>query len=338
MDNRTQSTETGYPGSETNEQDHGEILTRAAPEPGGEMPDSSTNQTKWRSFEFWFVAGSLLFIPYNYVMDIKTIIDYFRQGETVLLCFYLFWTALPTISIHLFIFIRIRSNCSQFLSFLISPWLLSFKYLQVYGQSTPTKAVIERTRTVVTVVQCLFKAIPQLCIQSAAWWTGYQADSPIFFEGTTETTMHMLYKIHSVAFSLLADFSNDMPFYWRFVNWIPVALVFGARVFVLTSLFSLQDSWRWTCFIPPFLGFFASWLLSVRTDQRRVAEACAKTLLLPPSDVAGIVPSALYVVVYGAAVLAGKDSTFVELLIVLFIHSVSGCLWEYILDKKYKVD
>lgn len=186
------------------------------------MPDSSTNQTKWRSIEFWFVAGSLLFILYNYVMDIKTIIDYFRQGETVLFYFYLFWTALPTIFIHLFIFIRIRSNCSQFLSFLISPLLLSFKYLQVYGQSTPKKAVIERTRTVVTVVQCLFKAIPQLCIQSAAWWTGYQADSPIFFEGTTETTMHMLYKIHSVAFSLLADFSNDMPFYWRFINWIPL--------------------------------------------------------------------------------------------------------------------
>lgn len=113
----------------------------------------------------------------------------------------------------------------------------------------------------------------------------------------------------------------------------------GARVFVLTSLFALQDSWRWTCFIPPFLGFFASWLLSVKTGLRKVIEACAKTLLLPPSDVAGIVPSALYVIVYGAAVLAGKDSsTFVELLIVLFIHSVSGCLWEYILDKKYKVD
>lgn len=129
----------------------------------------------------------------------------------------------------------------------------------------------------------------------------------------------------------------DTAFVFAIIGILSLFLL-GARVFVLTSLFSLQDSWRWTCFIPPFLGFFASWLLSVRTDQRRVAEACAKTLLLPPSDVAGIVPSALYVVVYGAAVLAGKDSTFVELLIVLFIHSVSGCLWKYILDKKYKAD
>lgn len=43
----------------------------------------------------------------------------------------------------------------------------------------------------------------------------------------------MLYKIHSVAFSLLADFSNDMPFYWRFINWIPVALVFGNYILFL---------------------------------------------------------------------------------------------------------
>ncbi|XP_047497047.1 uncharacterized protein LOC125044428 [Penaeus chinensis] len=343
MDKTTQGAETGNPpdasGSERDEQD--QDVSRARQELNNEtvvlMPDSNSSQIKWCSFKVFSTICGLLFMTLNYYMDMKTLIDYFIQGKIVLFYSYLLFTVLPTICIHLFIAIRLEPNCCQSLfAFLFSPWLLSFKYIQVYGQNTPIEDGIKRTMTVVEVVGCLFKAVPQLYIHSAAWWTGVYVISPIFFERTTEIFIRILVKTPPVAFTLLAEFSEDMPFCRKLKNCIPVAPVLGARVLVCTSLFALQDSWRWVSFLLPFLGVVASWLISARTGQRRVIEAFAKTLLLPPADMAGIVPSALYVIVCGMAVCAGKNCTIFLFSFVSLSHIVGGILWKGVLNKKYK--
>ncbi|XP_063588319.1 uncharacterized protein LOC134765565 [Penaeus indicus] len=344
MGNRTQGAEAGPPpdtsASERDEQDQGELMTSSRQKRNETvipMPDPSLSQIKWCSFEVIFTICRLSFVTLNYYMDMKTLIDYFIQGKTVLFYSYLLCTALPTIFIHLFIALRLKPNCCQSLFvFLFSPWLLLVNHIQVYGQNTPREKDIKRTMTVVAVNSCLFKAVPQFYIQSAAWWTGVDVVSPLFFDGTTEILIRILIKIFLVAFDLLADFSEDMPLVWKLINCVPVAPVFGARVFVFTSLFALQDSWLWISFLLPSIGVVASWLLSARTGDRRVVEAFAKTLLLPPADMVGIVPSALYVIVYGLAVCAGNSCTLFPLSFVLLSHVVGGILWKGVLNKKYQ--
>lgn len=343
MDEWMQGTETGYSAdalaSETDEQDQNELTTgqELNSETVIQMPDSYV--IKWCSWEVLVTIRSILFLTLSYCVDMINLIMYLYKQKIALFCSYLLCTALPAIFIHCFITKRLEPNCRQPLSiFLFSPWQLLSKYIQVCGQNTPEKNNIKHNMTVVTVVECLFKAVPQLYIQSTAWWTGGDEISPFFFEGSTEIIIKTLIKTLMVAFNLLGEFSDDMPIYWKCINCIPVALVIGARMFVFTSLFALQDSWWWICFLPPSLGAFASWLISGRTGLRRTVEACSKTLLLPPADMAGTVPSALYVIAYGLAVYAGKNCTIFVLYIVLLCHIVGGILWKCVLYNKYKCD
>ncbi|XP_042885520.1 uncharacterized protein LOC122261798 [Penaeus japonicus] len=178
------------------------------------------------------------------------------------------------------------------------------------------------------VVESVFEGVPQLCIQVATLWIEPEI-------GLTDEIKIMV-KVAPLAFALLTDFSKDMPFLWRVINCLPVALVLGARLFVLVSLFALRDAYWLTCFIPPFLGFFAAWLLSHEQGSRRVTEALVKTLLYPPSDRAGIVPSAMYVIVYGLAVFLDPNSESTGPYWVLLFHIVGGFLWWFVLENKYK--